>query len=115
MSDIVVSVDALGTVVPPFKVPQTHALAFAQANTAQDNVSPLLPRIHKNSMIENRFMSIPDFTPDSPADAKPFFSTAAGEDGNFAVPVEDRFAKFKEIAEQMVRCGDAVASCLARA
>merc|ERR1719163_284142 len=53
-------------------------------------------------MIENRFMSIPDFTPDSPADAKPFFSTAAGEDGNFAVPVEDRFAKFKEIAEQMV-------------
>jgi len=103
LGDVVIAIEAVGTVLPPFKVPQTDALAFAQANTAQDNVSPLLPRIYKNSAIDNRHMSIPDFSPDSPADAKPFFSAVAGEDGNFAVPVEDRFDKFREIAEKMVR------------
>ena len=66
-------------------------------------MSPLLPRIYKNSAIENRYMSIPDFTPDSPPDAEPFFTAAAGEDGSFAVPLEDRFDKFREIASQMVR------------
>lgn len=103
MDDIVISIDAVGTVLPPFKVPQTHALEFAQQNTAQDNVSPLLPRIYKNSAIENRHMSIPDFSPDSPPEAEPFFKTAAGEDGSFDVPLEDRFDKFREIASQMVR------------
>ena len=80
---------------PPYACSQEQALAVAQKVPGIDSVQPVLGRIYGNSRIHNRYMSVPDFTPDQQLEGDEMFFNP---DMKFQMPVETRLDKFREKA-----------------
>jgi len=94
---------------PPYACSQEQALAVAKKVPGIDSVQPVLGRIYANSKINNRYMAIPDFTPDQKiAGDENFFDP----DMKFKMPVETRLDKFREKAVPLCTkvCQDAIAA-----
>ena len=73
---------------PPYACSQEQALAVAQKVPGIDSVQPVLGRIYGNSRIHNRYMSVPDFTPEQQLEGDEMFFNP---DMKFQMPVETRF------------------------
>ena len=82
----------LATGNPKYRVTQKDALKVAMAAPGCEKIRSVLERIYSNTRISNRYMAIPDFTPDDKVPDDDFFYPA----GSYSVPVQDRLEKFKE-------------------
>ena len=92
---------------PPYACSQEQALAVAQKVPGIDSVQPVLGRIYGNSRIHNRYMSVPDFTPEQQLEGDEMFFNP---DMKFQMPVETRLDKFREKAVPL--CTKVCQDCL---
>jgi alpha-pyrone synthase len=94
---------------PPYACTQEQALAVAKKVPGIDSVQPVLGRIYGNSKINNRYMSIPDFTPEQQLEGDEMFFNP---DMKFQMPVETRLDKFREKSVPLCTkvCQDAIAA-----
>jgi alpha-pyrone synthase len=84
---------------PPYKVPQTEALKLALGAKNIDSVKPLLERMYRNTKINSRYLSVPDFFPET---IKEGDSLLFNQDGLFQLPVEKRLDRFRKVAVPLV-------------
>jgi hypothetical protein len=82
----------LATGNPKYKVSQKDALKIAMRAPGCEKIRNVLERIYSNTRISNRFMAIPDFTPEQRDPDDDLFYP----EDSFSVPVQDRLDKFKE-------------------
>eukprot|EP00600_Ochromonadales_sp_CCMP1393_P000069 CAMPEP_0174982130 /NCGR_PEP_ID=MMETSP0004_2-20121128/16306_1 /TAXON_ID=420556 /ORGANISM="Ochromonas sp., Strain CCMP1393" /LENGTH=420 /DNA_ID=CAMNT_0016234015 /DNA_START=54 /DNA_END=1316 /DNA_ORIENTATION=+ len=93
----------LATGVPKYKVAQQDALKVAQKRCV--GLSNVLGKIYNNTLIANRYMVVPDFTPVKDryaGDECLFPDDADGSKDRFALPVQQRLDRFKKEAVPLV-------------
>eukprot|EP01036_Dinobryon_divergens_P027607 gene27607-36409_t len=97
----------LATGNPKYRVTQKDALMVAMAAPGCEKIRNVLERIYSNTRISNRYMAIPDFTPDDKDPNDDFFYPA----GTYSIPVQDRLDKFKQVSVPLVTdvCKKAIA------
>lgn len=83
---------------PKYKVTQDEALAIALKAPGCAPLRNVLERVYKNTKIESRYMAVPDFTPLLAQDGDENFFP----DDTFALPVQVRLEKYKEVAVPLV-------------
>ena len=84
---------------PKYRVHQKDALKLVQNAEGYKCIRDYLERIYSNTRITYRHMAIPDFTPEQRDPKDEFFYPG---DGTYAIPVQKRLDKFKEIAVPLV-------------
>lgn len=89
----------LATGNPKYKVTQKDAVKVALKAPGCEGIRNVLERIYMNTRITTRHMSIPDFTPDQRDPKDELFYP---EDGTYGVPIQERQAKYKEVAVPLV-------------
>lgn len=97
----------LATGNPKYKVSQKDAVKVALKAPGCENIRNVLERIYGNTRISNRYMAIPDYTPDQKDEKDDFFFP----ENSYSVPVQERLVKFKEAAVPLVTevCKKAIA------
>mmetsp|Transcript_12885 Transcript_12885/g.15392 ORF Transcript_12885/g.15392 Transcript_12885/m.15392 type:complete len:411 (+) Transcript_12885:58-1290(+) len=97
---------------PAYKCSQKRAADIAEKAPAVKEVRPLIQRIYGNGKISNRYMAVPDFTPEQAKPGDPLFFPPT-DDGTdyYKVPVQKRLDKFREKAVPLVKevCKRAIA------
>jgi len=98
----------LATGNPKYRVSQKEAVKVAMKAPGTEPIRNVLERIYSNTRISNRYMAVPDYTPEQRDPKDDFFFP---EDGTYSVPVQERLAKFKETAVPLVTevCKKAIA------
>jgi alpha-pyrone synthase len=89
----------LATGNPKYKVSQENAVRYHAKVKGCENMKDVLERMYTNTMINNRYLAIPDFCPEQCDPNDPFFYP---EDGTYNIPVQVRLEKFKELAVPLV-------------
>lgn len=98
----------LATGNPKYRVHQKDALNLVMNAQGYGSIRDYLERIYSNTRITYRHMAVPDFTPDQRDPNDEFFYPG---DGTYAIPVQKRLDKFKEVAVPLVTdvCKKAIA------
>jgi alpha-pyrone synthase len=88
----------LATGNPKYRVSQKDAVKVALKAPGCEGIRNVLERIYSNTRITNRYMAIPDYTPEQRDPKDEFFFP----DNSYSVPVQERLVKFKETAVPLV-------------
>jgi alpha-pyrone synthase len=98
----------LATGNPKYKVTQKDAVKIAMQAKGCESMRGVMERIYGNTRITTRHMAIPDFTPEQRDPNDPLFYKG---DGTYAIPIQERLNKFKEVAVPLVTdvCKKAIA------
>jgi len=93
---------------PKYRVSQQEALQIALTAKGCANIRNVLARVYENSRIKYRYMAVPDFTPTQLKEGDENFFPG---DGTYALPVQQRLDKYKEVAVPLVTevCQKAIA------
>lgn len=88
----------LATGNPKYRVSQKEAVQVALKAPGCEGIRNVLERVYGNTRISNRYMAIPDFTPNQRDPKDELFYP----ENSYSVPVQERLAKFKEAAVPLV-------------
>lgn len=89
----------LATGVPKYKGLQKDVVNILLKMPGKAEKRSILEKIYANTRITSRYMAIPDFTPDQ---KEPNDDNFFPDDGSFAVPIQNRLDKFREVAVPLV-------------
>jgi alpha-pyrone synthase len=97
----------LATGNPKYRVSQKEAVKVALKAPGIDGIRNVLERIYSNTRISNRYMAIPDYSPEQKDEKDDFFYP----ENSYSVSVQERLTKFKEVAVPLVTevCKKAIA------